>query len=65
MPLTEPQTRLSGTLDRHVKYVHAQGRGDEALLERLAEAWPMVAFACLREHQRFNAHQHILCSYGG
>jgi hypothetical protein len=37
MPLTEQQTQLAGTIDRHVKHVLAQGGGDEELLMSLAD----------------------------
>ena len=37
MPLTEQQTRLAGTIDRHVKHILAQGGGDEELLMSLAD----------------------------
>jgi hypothetical protein len=37
MPLTEQQTRLAGSIDRHVTHVLAQGGGEEALLRSLAD----------------------------
>jgi hypothetical protein len=37
MPLTDQQTRLAATIDRHVKRILAQGGGDEALLMSLAD----------------------------
>jgi hypothetical protein len=37
MPLTEQQTRLADTIDRHVKHIVAQGGGDEQLLRSLAD----------------------------
>lgn len=37
MSLTEQQTRLAGTIDRHVKHVLAHGGGDEELLMSLAD----------------------------
>jgi hypothetical protein len=36
MPLTEQQTRLAATIDRHVKRILAQGGGNEELLMSLA-----------------------------
>jgi hypothetical protein len=37
MPLTDQQTQLAATIDRHVKCILAQGGGDEALLMSLAD----------------------------